>query len=679
MGLGITPFSPIEAKEKRGIGITSFGIKPVLKPTERDFRALDRANLEAQRPALPIRPAPLITPAIPTERTFREMDRENLEQQKSILQTIKEPTSKDLFQNKSLGEVFGESFRRGVLRTGSAIETILSVGAKKIGAEQLSIKLQKLSEQDTELSKVGINVIDTRKFQDKIKDPKFIAQGIGETLPTLLFGIGVAIPAAVVGAPALVVSGAAFAGTATLEAGFAYQDAKEFGADEQTAQKTAGIVGVANGILEAIPITKLLTRSVVGKNIKRKIIAEITKRVVRQAGLESGTESLQEIVSNSVATVYDENRKLLAGVPESAFFGGIIGSGVQTIADVAPRIRLRGLQIEEVKPEKNLIKIPPEDLALKKNVKTEDGYSDILFNKKTGEPIQDVSTSPEAAKVWLKEGYELDTTRTRRIPTLQEPLIEKIEKPIPPELQPLAQEAPGTMRALANDTNSLMAIEKKIQDGITPTVSEQGLIKTTGQTLQEFTADALRKTSLGKEARKYESAEDLFQAQQGEKLFTGGTEGIRNFKLPEGENVDSLMYGKGIYLTPDRKLAEGYGRGGEVYEVVADIKNPLTPRNKDWFQFIQRSNGEQKRNWLIKNGYDAVVDNTGKYKQVMVVNPEQIKTKQQFVDAFYQSKLGTTIPKELEPMAKIARESKTHDEFIRKFKADELGNFCIDI
>ena len=112
---------------------------------------------------------------------------------------------------------------------------------------------------------------------------------------------------------------------------------------------------------------------------------------------------------------------------------------------------------------------------------------------------------------------------------------------------------------------------------------------------------------------------------EGMKLYTGQKEGWVP-KIPEGENVDSLMYGKGIYLTPDKSIAEGYARGGgKLHEVMADIKNPLTPKMKDWQQFIQKSNAEQKRQYLINHGYDAVVDTTGKYKQVMVVNPEQIK------------------------------------------------------
>ena len=104
-----------------------------------------------------------------------------------------------------------------------------------------------------------------------------------------------------------------------------------------------------------MPFTKLLTRSPVGKKIKRSLIREITKRVVQQSALEAGTESLQEIVSNAVATTYDENKGLLEGVPESAFFGGIMGGGVSLTMDVAGRVT-PGLTIEDVsKPSDRLL------------------------------------------------------------------------------------------------------------------------------------------------------------------------------------------------------------------------------------------------------------------------------------------------------------------------------------
>ena len=245
-------------------------------------------------------------------------------------------------------ESFEEGWMRGVLSTGSVMERIASVGAKKVGFDEISEKLDILADKDKELAKTGIDITDARRFSEKVKDPNWIATGVGQNLPNMLVAMGAAIPAVIVGAGTLVVGGIAFVAAGLLEGGFAYEEALDFGVDEEKAGKIAGIVGIINGILETLPITKLLTRTPVGKNIKRSLIKEITKRVIRQTGLEAGTESIQEIVSNSVATTYDENRDLLAGVPEAGFFGGIMGGGVSTVMDVASITKPRGLTIEDV-------------------------------------------------------------------------------------------------------------------------------------------------------------------------------------------------------------------------------------------------------------------------------------------------------------------------------------------
>jgi len=111
------------------------------------------------------------------------------------------------------------------------------------------------------------------------------------------------------------------------------------------------IVGIANGLLESLPITKLLTRTPVGKQIKQRIVAEIGKRVVKQAVSESGTESLQQIVSNSVAKSYDQDRALWDQLPESAFFGGIMGGGSSIVFDTADVMRGKTQPTQQSKAE----------------------------------------------------------------------------------------------------------------------------------------------------------------------------------------------------------------------------------------------------------------------------------------------------------------------------------------
>jgi len=249
---------------------------------------------------------------------------------------------------REFSERFDIGLRSGTLSTASAVEVVFSIGAEKLGADQLAEKLRTLSENDAELGQVGVVVNDSQKFVEKITDPAWLGQGIGQTLPTMFAGMGLAIPAAVAGAPTLVVGGLAFLGAATIEAGFAFNDAKEFGVDDEKAEKVAGIVGMINGLLEAMPLVKLLTRSPAGKQVKRSLIRTITGRVVAQTALESSTESVQEIVSNTVALTYDENRDILTGVAEAGFLGGVVGGGVSAGIDVATSVKVPGLTTEDV-------------------------------------------------------------------------------------------------------------------------------------------------------------------------------------------------------------------------------------------------------------------------------------------------------------------------------------------
>ena len=89
---------------------------------------------------------------------------------------------------------------------------------------------------------------------------------------------------------------------------------------------------------------------------------------------------------------------------------------------------------------------------------------------------------------------------------------------------------------------------------------------------------------------------------------------------------DSLMYWPWLYLTPDISIAQWYAQGGwKVHWVMPEIKNPLTPSMKDWLTFIQKWNWKMKQDFLIRKWYDAVVDLKGKYKQIMIVDPTQVK------------------------------------------------------
>ena len=215
-----------------------------------------------------------------------------------------------------------------------------------------------------DLSAAGVDVTDERKFSEKIQDPQFIARGVGQNIPNLIASLGLAVPVALAGAPAAAVGGTAFLASATMEGGFAYNEARDFllssdnaayrklGEDRNFLESIAIPVGIVNGLLDAVPVTKVLNRSGIATQIKRDILREATKRVVGQALAEGGTESIQEIVSNSAKKVYDENQGLLEGVGEAGFFGALMGGGTSAIADIPAATRgitpRAGLSIEDV-------------------------------------------------------------------------------------------------------------------------------------------------------------------------------------------------------------------------------------------------------------------------------------------------------------------------------------------
>lgn len=227
-----------------------------------------------------------------------------------------------------LRKEFGEGFQEGTLQTASAGQSAFGILLRKIGMEQASQQLFEKSEENRRfyalLAADDIIVNDERTFAEKLSDPEFIARGVSQNLPNMLASLGVAVPVGVLtGGSAVAAGGAAFLSSGALEGGFAYNEAIDYGLDQKKAENVAAIVGMANGLLEALPIGRLVGAA--GDQVKNKVLRTIVQDVIVQATLEGGTESLQEIVSNAVAKTYDENRNLFDGVPEAALFGTLTG------------------------------------------------------------------------------------------------------------------------------------------------------------------------------------------------------------------------------------------------------------------------------------------------------------------------------------------------------------------
>jgi hypothetical protein len=337
------------------------------------------------------------------------------------------------------------AFRSGELQTAAGVGSVVALGLKKVGLDQLSNSLNKIAERDIELSdalaRSNIDVQDTRKFTEQIKDPDFIVAGLAQNLPNMLAAMGLSAPAAAVGAPAGVLAGLGFLGAATIEGGAAINEAKSLGiTNEATLSKVAAMVGIANGILETIPLNDFLTRNPAGGKVKGQIIKNITRRIVRQAALEAGTEGLQEIVANAVATTYDENRDILQGVPESLFFGGLTGGLLSGAGDVGkiviPKI---GLTVDIVTDEitkdtatpierasrtfKNSSSMQLEatgfktDSAKVKNMKTDDLTTFDELQSRVKDTVSEEAFKAKAVTSWLgssKMVFDLFTSKLEK-------------------------------------------------------------------------------------------------------------------------------------------------------------------------------------------------------------------------------------------------------------------------
>jgi hypothetical protein len=103
--------------------------------------------------------------------------------------------------------------------------------------------------------------------------------------------------------------------------------------------------------------------------------------------------------------------------------------------------------------------------------------------------------------------------------------------------------------------------------------------------------------------------------------------GVKDINKPLNVSQSEYdMWGNGIYLTPNKKIAQSYAQnGGKVIEAQINAQKILRPGMKDWTTFINKGEPSAKLDFLKRRGYDAVMSSKGEYSQVMVVSPEKIK------------------------------------------------------
>lgn len=229
-----------------------------------------------------------------------------------------------------------------------------TIDIKKSMFTEISDSLVEKSEENLEYDKILRSLVpeDTRPLSTKVQDPKYLSKLIGSNIPSLVASYGTGIATAPVGGPALGIITSLFS-SSIQEGGAAYNDAKQYlesseepefqklAKDEKFLEDISSAVGIINGFIDVLPVSKMLTRSPQGAVIRQSLLKEITgvvidqvKRHGTQALLEGTTESIQEIVSNAVARVYDKDRDMFQGVAEAFIAGSVLGGGASVAGDV---------------------------------------------------------------------------------------------------------------------------------------------------------------------------------------------------------------------------------------------------------------------------------------------------------------------------------------------------------
>lgn len=157
---------------------------------------------------------------------------------------------------------------------------------------------------------------------------QWIANEVGSNVPQFLASFGISLATGMITKNPKLALAVGFSTSFVQEAGGAYQDARASGVPDFDAQRIASNTGIANSLIEQIPLGRALGKMDKGgeikKNVLKRVTAYLTEKVL-DGTYEGTTESMQQIVQNAFAKEYKENQSLFEGVPESFVVGGTLG------------------------------------------------------------------------------------------------------------------------------------------------------------------------------------------------------------------------------------------------------------------------------------------------------------------------------------------------------------------
>lgn len=261
---------------------------------------------------------------------------------------------------------FAESFKQGAVNLLANLSSGIELVGQKTNSDFL---IEAGRESNSYWEQVLIEHPEWETPAYEWTDPKKYAQLIGSGLPSILGALSVGITAEL-SVPVIGVGGAtavvALGGTAyggLLEGGATYDEALSMGASQDDAEKLGSIVGIVNGAIETVPIFGFFLNRLPGmKAIKGQLVKNVARKVFQQTVIEGTEEVSQQLVSNAIASAYDENRKLFDQLLESAVGGALLGGLTETGVSTFDKVTGRTQQVADVIKERNLLDDSKQEL-----------------------------------------------------------------------------------------------------------------------------------------------------------------------------------------------------------------------------------------------------------------------------------------------------------------------------
>jgi hypothetical protein len=237
------------------------------------------------------------------------------------------------------GEVFAKSVARGVEeQILGGIGSLTTWAGDVIGIKELSKSGKIASKFWREAAQTGWEAPDPRIWSDTFWNNPSFKRAFGT--------IGQAAPSYAVAILASVMTGSPAWGAvslAGLEAAPMREEALEKGSSQSKANLLAASAGIGIGLLEYIPLSRLLKRR-----------GGFTVGAIKGGGEEAGQEALQTTLQNIIAKYgYDETRALSEGIIESVIAGsgtgGPVGGVTAKLNQLKADAKDKGVTDEEFK------------------------------------------------------------------------------------------------------------------------------------------------------------------------------------------------------------------------------------------------------------------------------------------------------------------------------------------